>query len=458
MADFDRNTLSMLDEHGHRKFIIPAEVKGAWAKKKALVQSILLVIFLVLPWVRISGQQALLLDISARHFVFFGLEFFAHDAPIIFLLVFIFFISILLVTALWGRVWCGWACPQTVFIERVYRKIEILIQGNYIERRKLLTRDWQFLDYFRAGLKWFAYLIFSSIFAHSFVAYWIGSSPLIAMVQAGPFSNISYFVLVSGMTALLLFNFGWFREQFCLIACPYGRLQSTMVDSHSINVMYDEKRGEPRKGAVTNGAKGDCVSCFRCVQVCPTGIDIRNGVQMECIGCTACMDACDDIMQKVNKPKGLIRYKALTDKKVRWFRPRVLGYLAAFSLASIALITTLILHSSLRIEVLRAKDQPYQLIQNEAQVPFVRNHFILRLENKGHEENILKVEVLNDHKMVLPENPIHLNSGEIKNIPFFVETPVDHFDTYGRAYMELSIQGKNESKKTKVPVLGPFKN
>lgn len=462
--DLDRNTLSMLDEFGHRKTIIPAEIWGFWAKRKAFVQSILLIIFLALPWLEVGGTQAVLLDLPNRHFVFFGFELFAHDAPILFLILFAFFFSILLVTALWGRIWCGWACPQTVFIERVYRKLEIWIVGEYMERRKIRDQGATFKQQMKIVAKWAAFFVVSSIFAHSFIAYWVGSHNLLRMIGEGPQQNLLYFILISGMTGLLLFNFGWFREQFCIIACPYGRFQSTLIDTHSINVMYDEKRGEPRKGTLPSKTDisgslktGDCVNCRRCVQVCPTGIDIRNGVQMECIGCTACMDACDEIMVKVKKPMGLIRYKPLTVNPVKWFRPRVSVYLVALTFAVIALTILLSLHSSLRMELLRAKDLPYMMTEIEG-VKIVRNHFILRLENKYKEAEKVQIQVLNKHKIVLPENPIIIESNQRRDLPVFFESAPEDFDVYGKAYVEIEVRGMHSTKKFKAPLIGPFKS
>jgi cytochrome c oxidase accessory protein FixG len=509
-APLDPNRLSMLDQHGHRKFIIPAEVRGRYVSWKIKVQVVLMLLFLLLPWVHIGGDQAILLDIPGRHFIFFGLHLDAHDAPLMFLIVLAFISGLALVTALWGRVWCGWACPQTVFIERVYRQIEIWVEGSYIERRRLLTAPWSWGKLRRQSLKWALYVLVSSLIAHSFLAYWTGSHELLAMMQRPPSQNWTYFLWVSAITGILLFNFAWFREQFCLIVCPYGKFQSTLLDSHSITVMYDEKRGEPRKSAtVDKSRQGDCVSCQRCVQVCPTGIDIRNGIQMECIGCTACMDACDEIMTKVKKPTGLIRYKALTDKKIQWLRGRVLSYAALFIGSWVVLSAVLILRTDLRIEILRGKDTPFVVVDRRAVGPaalslveeegaaadapsgagpvpkvgapamttamamapkstsalenvgkeWVQNHFILRLENLAGTPKEITFQVPeNQVEMVLPENPIRLGSNEKKDLPLIMSVPITAFSITGQTQVTVTFTEGHQKYERKVPLLGPFRN
>jgi len=448
--------LSMLDEHGHRQFIIPAEVRGYWNRWKRKVHFVLLLIFLLLPWIRIQGEQAVLLDIPGRHFVFAGLNLYAHDLPLMFLLLMIFLLGLALVTALWGRVWCGWACPQTVFIERVYRQIEIWVEGTYLQRRALQQAPFSFGKFRKRSLKWALYVLVSSIIAHSFIAYWVGSKTLLLMMSRPPAENWTYFVLVSSITGLLLFNFGWFREQFCLIVCPYGKFQSTMMDSHSVTVMYDEKRGEPRRGSVAKDKPvGDCVSCNRCVQVCPTGIDIRNGIQMECIGCTACVDACDEIMTKVKKPQGLIRYKALTEKKIQWFRPRVAVYFSLLSACLIGLIVILAFHSNLRVEVLRAKNVPY-LIRDVGNRKVVQNQFLFRAENENGRDVEIQVSAPAEMEIVLPENPVHLSKYEKKDLPLFIEVRPEQFDFLGRAEVILTFREGEKTFTRKLPLLCPI--
>ncbi|PIS11345.1 MAG: cytochrome c oxidase accessory protein CcoG [Bdellovibrio sp. CG10_big_fil_rev_8_21_14_0_10_47_8] len=456
--------LGMLDEYGHRLFIIPAEIRGFFQRRKKIVHVFLLIVFLLLPWIHLGGHQAIWVDIPGRHFTFFGLSLYAHDAPLIFFVLMILTLSLALLTALVGRAWCGWACPQTVFIETIYRQIETWIEGNYIARRKLRDQDLD-LRKIRLGLtKWAAYFVVSSLIAHSFVAYFVGSKNLLTMIEGSPEQNMSYFVFVSLMTLVLMFNFGWFREQFCLIMCPYGRFQSVLMDSHSLTVMYDEKRGEPRKGQWQEGQeKGDCVSCQRCVQVCPTGIDIRNGTQFECIACTACIDACDEIMEKVHKPKGLIRYKALTEKKIQWFRSRVLSYGGLLLISVIALIVLLSVNKPYRIEVLRGKDAPYTIVPMWGK-NVVQNHFDVRFESHSQEELQVQIEIdgplANQFQMIVPENPMRVVAGEKRNLPIFIQAPETIFS--GLTQIPLDIRftelksGEVLLKKT-ITFVGPAK-
>lgn len=445
--------LGMLDENGNRNFIIPAEVKGYFHSLKKKFHFVLLCIFIGLPWLTINGKQLLLFNIPQRRFYFFGMEFFAHDTPLVFFLIMIFVIGLALATALFGRIWCGWACPQTVFIEFLYRQIERWSEGNYLERRQLRQEEMSFRKFRKVTLKWILYALTSTLIAHSFIAYFTGSTELLEMMKGSPSENLSYFFMVFGMTGVLLFNFGWFREQFCVIVCPYGKFQSALMDQQTITVMYDDKRGEPRKGSADFGIKkGDCVSCQKCVQVCPTKIDIRNGVQLECVGCTACIDACDDIMRKINKPTGLIRYKPLTDRPVNWLRPRVLLYSSILAACVLGFTLLMILSESLRIEVLRSKT-PYTMRINDSQ-ELVQNQFILRLENHSSELIYLQVETPSHIKMTLPENPIIIQRNQKRDVPIFVETSIQQLEG-GKYDAEIRLHHEKYSYTKKITLIGP---
>jgi cytochrome c oxidase accessory protein FixG len=448
-----KEALTSLDEYGHRINIIPAEVKGFFRKWRSLTQFILIVIFLILPWTKINGHQTLLLDIVNRRFAFFGIQLWSHDGPLIFFVLAILVFGLALVTALWGRVWCGWGCPQTVFIDAIYRRIEILVEGNYILRRQLAKSEMSFNKFFKTLIKWFLFFLVSSVIAHSFVAYFVGADELKSMVLGSPTQNWSYFLLVSAMTFIVLFDFGWFREQFCIVMCPYGRFQSVLLDSHSITVLYDEKRGEPRK------ASGDCVACNRCVQVCPTGIDIRKGVQMECVACTACIDACDEIMEKVKKPKGLIRYASLRGENTKIFRPRVMIYLV-FLLVSVSGLTYGLSHrSGAMITLLRAIETPYQLLKNGDSVEVI-NHFKLHIHNQTREPQKFHIEppaswLTEGVRLTTHIRNIELPPLKDQIVHFFVIFPAGILDQKGQKTYDIVITNDLERFKKTIYLVGP---
>lgn len=418
--------LNMLDEHGHRKLPIPAEVKGFWKKRRVIVQNVLLLVFLILPWIEIGGHQAILIDIPNREFAFFGLKMYSHDAPLLFFLIFGLAIFLGLITALFGRVWCGWACPQTVFIERVYRQIEIWIEGYYRDRRKLRDQELDFKKLLKLTIKWSAFALVSYLVAKSFLAYF----------------HVSNNSVILFFTAVFTWNFGWFREQFCLIACPYGKVQSLLMDAQSVTVMYDQKRG-------------DCIDCGRCFQVCPTGIDIRNGLQMECIACTACIDACDEIMDKVKKPRGLIRYKSLEGVVVNWFRPRAIIYSSLTIISFISLLALAFNHSDERFLILRGKTTPF-LVTEINQEEVVLNQFIFRTENRGEEDLEISLALGSEKaKLQISQNPIHSPKKKKIDVPFFILVPKSDWSTLGSHDVEVLITIKDQVVKRKITLVGP---
>lgn len=441
----DPDRVSSIDELGHRKTIIPAEVKGFFRRRRNYVEYFLLLIFLGLPWIEINGHQALWINIAQREFSIFGLKLFAHDAPLIFFIFAITAIGLALVTALWGRVWCGWACPQTVFIDAVYRRIEILIEGNYRVRRQMAEAPMDAKIFTKKIIKWFLFFVVSSLIAHSFVAYFVGARELIGMMQKSPEENTTYFILISSMTLLILFDFGWFREQFCLIVCPYGRFQGLLMDSKSQTVLYDAKRGEPRKGSVPPGQPlGDCVSCRRCVEVCPTGIDIRKGIQMECIGCTACIDACDEIMEKVKKPKGLIRYANLYNTPWNWRRPRVFLYLAMLLVLIIGLVISLSSRKPVDLVVLRSRDSLYQEIVVDGE-KLLMNHLRLHIRNQSGVDEEYFIS-LNDEetKLVSAQNPVSVKTGNDLTHHIFVQFKNEKLGAKGEKKIQLILKLKHQ--------------
>lgn len=289
-----------------------------------------MVIYASLPWIQINGYPAVLLDVQHHRFHFFGLTLATQDLWVFFFLITGLGFSLFFITSLLGRIWCGWTCPYTVFLEHLFRRIERLIDGDSLARARLDAAPWTFSKITRRVVKHSLYLAFAALIAHFFLSYFVSLKGLYGMMLQSPAAHRIAFGSIIFLTGSLYFCFSWFREQFCVILCPYGRMQSALIDEHSINIGYDQKRGEPR-GKATDPHAGSCINCQRCVQVCPTGIDIRNGLQLECIGCAACVDACDDIMRKVSRPTGLIRYDSMVGLKggrTRLLRPRTLLYTA----------------------------------------------------------------------------------------------------------------------------------
>ncbi len=453
------------DEKGRRIDIFPASVKGKFRTGRNYFYSFLLILFLVVPWTRFSGEQTIHLDLAHRKFIFFGGSLFAHDAPLIFFILGIVVFSLTLATALYGRIWCGWACPQTVFIDGLYRKIEEWIEGNHIKRRKLEKAPWTKEKLFKKALKWSLYIVISSHIVHSFMAYFVGARELLEITLHNPSSHLGLFIAVQVMTFLTLLNFGWFREQFCLIACPYGRFQSVLMDERSTSVLYDYKRGEPRR---EKGKKefADCIDCFKCVSVCPTGIDIRDGSQLECIACTACIDVCDEVMAKIGKPKGLIRYASeeeIAGGEVtgKTFNMRSIAVAAILSVFVIGLVVTLAMRSNVSVKVIRAIAAPYT-VSKIGDKEIVLNHFRLHVTNQSKESLKILSFTLDDLRLevVAPNLNQTLSYREDKWVHIFLKVPSESFKSEKFKVhwtLKYEVSGKESQHLGELLIMGPSK-
>lgn len=371
---------------GSRNFIHPADVKGFFTRWRRIFALLLISIYMLLPWIPVNGNPAVFLDVINRRFHLFGLSFAAQDLWMAFFFITGLGFSLFFVTALFGRIWCGWACPQTVFLEHVYRRIERWIEGDSQARRKLDAAPWTGEKIAKRVAKNGIFLIISAAIAHLFLAYFISIPELYQWMTTSPAEHWGAFVFMVVATGIIYFNFAWFREQLCLIICPYGRLQSALIDDDSIIIGYDEDRGEPRgkpqKGLSTEASAkvGDCIDCYRCVQVCPTGIDIRQGLQIECIGCANCIDACDAIMTKLNRPKGLVRYDSqagLAGQKKRFLRPRIFIYAALMLAGATAFTLSAMQLRSANMNIVRMSGAPYFVTDT-----MVRNQYMVRVINK----------------------------------------------------------------------------
>lgn len=440
------NRLSTTDSKGRRIFLYPADVRGFFRRRRTLVQAILVIVFLILPWIRISGHQALLLDIAERRFEIFGLSLRAHNAPLLLFVLSASAFGLFFATAVWGRVWCGWACPQTVFIDGVFRRIERWIEGPALERRKLNQSPLSFKKFVKKTIKWIFYGIATLTVTHSFLAYFVGTDRLAEMILRSPSENWGSFLFMVISSGIILFDFAWFREQFCTLVCPYGRFQSVLMDSSSMIVAYDFERGEPRSTpqakalAKTHNSKlGDCVNCYRCVQVCPTGIDIRRGVQMECIACTACIDACDEVMTKIKKPTGLIRYDSLSSqtRKKSSFSLRAGIYFIFCFFSILALVVSLYLVKPIDVQILRAKDALYTTQVLDQGKTIVMNHLKLELSNQsGSNRNLIfetSSETEKEIQLITAVQPLLIDEGKVMHVDIFVRFP-----------KELLIRGKKK--------------
>lgn len=386
----NRDTVTTIRSDGSRPFLFPSDSHGRFTLARAWAGFALIAFYFSLPWFQINGYPAVFLDIAERRFHLFGITLAAQDMWLLFFVITGLGFMLFFVTALLGRIWCGWACPHSVFLDQVYRRIERWIDGDALKRRALAAAPMTATKLFKRVVKHAAYVLVSAVIMHLFLAYFVSLPEVWAMMQDAPTEHWGAFAFMAVSTAILYFNFAWFREQMCIVICPYGRIQSALIDDHSLVIGYDAGRGEPR-GRPGAAGVGDCVDCLRCVQVCPTGIDIRQGLQMECIGCTACIDACDDVMTRLKRPPGLIRYdsqNAFTGRATRWIRPRTILYFVLLGIGAGVATWALSTIKPANFSVTRMTGAPY--IVDAADV---RNQFMVRIVNKRNEPAQFSVHV-----------------------------------------------------------------
>lgn len=363
-----RDHISTVDAVGKRIWVYPKKPSGYFTTARNYVSYVFLLLFIAAPFIRIEGDPLILLNVLERKFVLFGIIFWPQDFHLFLLAMISFMVFIVLFTVIYGRVFCGWACPQTIFMEMVFRKIEYWIEGDYRNQMALNKAPLSWDKFFKKFSKHLIFFSFSFFISNLFLTYIIGTDEWWHIVSDNPMNHLG------GFGAILIFTFVFygvyarFREQICTTICPYGRLQGVLLDKNSINVAYDYIRGESRahlkRGEDREAAgKGDCIDCHQCVHVCPTGIDIRNGVQMECINCTACIDECDSIMDKIGKPKGLIRYaseEGIRNKTGFTWNKRVIGYTIVLVVLIVSLTVLLATRPDVETTILRTPGMLYQ--------------------------------------------------------------------------------------------------
>ncbi len=384
-----RDSIGTINEEGKRAWVFPKKPSGKFYQYRKYVSYLLLTFLIAAPFVKINGNQFLMFNVLERRFNIFGFPFWPQDFHLFVISMIIGVIFIALFTVAFGRIFCGWMCPQTIFLEMVFRRIEFWIDGDRGAQKRLDKQEWNAEKIRKRATKWFIFFVISFIIANVFLAYLIGSDRLLQYITDGPLQHMSTLISLLIFTAVFFWVFAWFREQVCIIACPYGRMQGVLLDNKSIVVAYDHKRGEAENGRKKFRKNedryalghGDCIDCFQCVHVCPTNIDIRNGTQLECVNCTACIDECDTIMEKVNLPKGLIRYASedeITKKEKFQFTPRLKGYTAILVILTGLLIGMLFLRNDLEANILRLPGQLYEHKENNV----ISNVYTYKLVNK----------------------------------------------------------------------------
>ncbi|QBA63228.1 cytochrome c oxidase accessory protein CcoG [Muriicola soli] len=384
-----RDSIGTINEEGKRAWVFPKKPSGRFYQYRKWVSYGLLVFLLASPFVKINGNQFLMFNVLERRFNIFGYPFWPQDFHLFVISMITGVIFVALFTVVFGRIFCGWMCPQTIFMEMVFRRIEYWIDGDRGAQIRLDRQPWNAQKIRKRTMKWSIFFLISFLIANVFLAYLISSDTLIRYITDGPLQHVSTLISLLIFTGVFYFVFAWFREQVCIIACPYGRLQGVLLDNKSIVVAYDHKRGEGEEGRkkFRKGedrqklGHGDCIDCFQCVHVCPTGIDIRNGTQLECVNCTACIDECDSIMEKVNLPKGLIRYASEDniEKKTNFsITPRMMGYSSVLVVLIGILIGMLFLRNDLEATILRLPGQLYE--RKEGNI--ISNVYTFKLINK----------------------------------------------------------------------------
>lgn len=462
VADF-RNTIATADREGKRKWLYPKRPKGKFHRARSWVTAVLLVVMFGGPFFKINGNPLLMINVVERKFSVLGVIFWPQDNLIFALGFLLFLMGIAVFTAAFGRLWCGWTCPQTVMMEMVFRKLEYLIEGDSAAQKALARSPWTASKLGKKLAKHASFLVLSFIIGNTLLAYIIGIDALKTIVTDPPAQHLTGLMFMGIFTLIFYGIFARFREQACTFICPYGRLQSTLLDENSIVVAYDYKRGEKRgrfsrsEPAVDRAARGvgDCVDCFNCVRVCPTGIDIRNGTQMECVNCTACIDACDDVMVKVGRPTGLIRFASLNGIEKNQplsVTPRIIAYCVILALLGVALVGLLLTRSDVDVTLLRA---PGALFQQTPEGK-ISNLYLLKLTNKTHSNKAVELKLENiEGALTVLGGELNLPAEKQSDASVLVEIAPSHLQSGTTPITVRVYAGGKPIEKIKTIFIGP---
>lgn len=456
-----RDSIATVDEKGKRIWVYPKKPSGYYHRLRIIVTIFLLSLFFGGPFITLGGQPLLLINILERKFVVFGQAFWPQDFVILAIVLIIFFVFVILFTVVFGRVWCGWMCPQTLFMEMLFRKIEYWIEGDAQAQRRLNKEPLSFLKAVKKTSKHIIFILISLLISHTVMAYIVGVKATINIVTHTPSENIAGFLGLMFFTAIFYGVYARFREQACIAVCPYGRLQGVLLSRESIVVAYDWLRGEPRgkmrKNEALAATSGDCIDCKLCVHVCPTSIDIRNGTQLECVNCTACIDACNDVMIKIGKPKGLIRfasYNSILNRAQKIITPRVIAY--SFVLLALAGVLAFVLSTRASVEttVLKVPGTLYQRTEDG----FITNLYNVEFINKTFTDVVLEAKVESPASAILQRvdgKPIVVPAEGIMKSVFFIKIPVGKLYN-ARTVVRLGIyQDGKQLENINVKFIGP---
>lgn len=467
-APQSERVLSTLNVDGTRRWLNPRPSPGRWLNRRRAVGYGLIALFVTLPHLRIDGRPPLLINILTREFTFFGTTLYPTDTLLLALLLITIALSVFFFTALFGRIWCGWGCPQTVYLELVFRPIERFFEGAPGARKKRFGAAGGFL-------KFVVFVLLAFGLAHTFLSYFVGTDNLRQWILGSPLDHPIAFVVIIAVTGAMLFDFGFFREQTCIVACPYGRFQSVMLDRDSLVVGYDRRRGEPRGKKLRNAKQpgdislkvvhdathveiapepGDCIDCTMCVQTCPTGIDIRDGLQMECVNCTQCIDACDSIMDKIGRPRGLIRYasqRSLEGEGRHWFRPRLVAYPVIIAVLVTIMTVLLVTRESALINVMRGPGSPFTVLESG----MVANPIKVKIHDRSETgaTYFLSVEGV-DGGQIDGAGSVELQAGEMLTESVALVVPSEAF-TSGRIPIRVRIRSEDFDKSVEYIMRGP---